>query len=143
MSPPLQDSFARFTPDGRRARVAVATVAAVAAGGLLYATARMASSPLSGDPYTLFTWGLGVATVVVAAVAGAVLAAPESGTERSTPGAAAGEASVEAAKRRYAAGELTEEEFERRVETLVGVEAGEWTASRDADDSPEVESARN
>ncbi|RDI71215.1 SHOCT domain-containing protein [Halopelagius longus] len=165
MSPPRTvrspTALARYTPDSRRWRRRIAALAAAAAPLAAYAGLAIISGVKSGPAYNTLIAVFGILALTLPAVAAASLLAPDSGTTRPEPtrGSNVTERSpssdrtgvgdaVEILKSRYAAGEIGDEEFERRLGTLVETdEVG--PGSRGDDDSVgrtprrgEVESAR-
>lgn len=130
MSPPDDSSsfprpLARHTPDTLRWRRRIAGLAAVGAVLSLYATLAIVSGVKSGVVYNLLVLLFGVLTLVLPVVAATTLFAPDSGPTRTDSSGrtrtktARGERPVEALKRRYAAGEIGQDEFERRLDGLV------------------------
>ena len=120
MCPPEPDSsssdrLARYTPDSRRWRYALAGIGAVAAPVLFYYTTRLISSTWSGTLPSLLVLVGSVLTLVTAAAVPTLLLAPDGGgrSEAEPDGA------VAELKRQYASGNVSEEEFERRLETLI------------------------
>ena len=136
MCPPDPDAssngpIARYTPDSRRSRYALAGLGAVAAPVLFYYTVRLVSSTWSGTLPSLLVLVGAASTLVAAALSPTALLAPDSG------GTAAGREGEDTAigelKRRYASGEVPEAEFERRLEALI--ESEEKARSSDPDGS--------
>ena len=111
-----------MTPDSRRWRRIAAGGAALAAPVLFYQTVSLIASPWSGDLPSLLV-GLGVVlTLLSAAAVPTVLLAP--GRSRaSRRGSRKEDDAIATLKRRYATGEISEEEFERRLEDLVAADA--------------------
>ncbi|WP_435182835.1 SHOCT domain-containing protein [Halobellus sp. EA9] len=126
MRPPRDASpsstLARYTPDSRRWRRRVAAVAGVAAPLCAYAAVAIISGVKTGLVYNALIALFGILALTLPAVAAASLLAPPSGRETKTR--SAGSDAVEALKHRYAAGEVSDEEFERRLDTLVRTENG-------------------
>jgi uncharacterized membrane protein len=120
MCPPEPDSskrrLARYTPDSRRWRYALAGLGAVAAPVLFYYTVRLVSSTWSGTVPSLLVLVGSVLTLAAAALPPTVLLAPDGGTQREGE---RGESAIVELKRQYASGNVTETEFERRLETLL------------------------
>ncbi|WP_135851022.1 SHOCT domain-containing protein [Halorussus salinus] len=132
MSPPGDSSsfprpLARHTPDSSRWRRRVAGIAAVGAVLSLYATFAIVSGVKSGVVYNLLALLFGVLTLVLPVVATTTLFAPDSGLTRGDSSASSStrtddsreERPVETLKRRYAAGEIGQDEFERRLDGVV------------------------
>jgi uncharacterized membrane protein len=132
MSPPLsadtERALARYTPDGRKWRRRVAVVAAVTAPLAAYAALAIISGVKSGIVYNLLIAVFGLLALTLPAVAVAALLAPDSESPRATPARDAD--SVETLKRRYAAGEIGDDEFERRLDALVESERPSEGATR-------------
>ncbi|UPV74016.1 SHOCT domain-containing protein [Halorussus limi] len=136
MSPPVDTSglprpLARYTPDSRRWRRRVAGLAAVGAMLSLYATFAIVSGVKSGIVYNLLALLFGTLTLLLPVVATTTVFAPDSGLTR--PDDSRGERPVETLKRRYAAGEIDRDEFERRLDDLMA-------ASDDAPDRSDADS---
>jgi uncharacterized membrane protein len=112
--------LARFTPDSRRWRRRIAAVAACAAPLAAYAAVAIISGVKSGLVYNLLVAAFGTLALTLPAVAAASLLAPPSGATDRTKSREAD--AVETLKRRYAAGEVDEAEFERRLDALVRTE---------------------
>jgi uncharacterized membrane protein len=125
MSPPLSadtaGALARYTPDSRTWRRRLAVVAAVAAPLAAYAALAVVSGVKSGVVYNLLVAVFGILALTLPAVSVAALLAPDSGSTRATPPRDAD--SVETLKRRYAAGDIGDDEFERRLDGLVETES--------------------
>ncbi|WP_135826299.1 SHOCT domain-containing protein [Halorussus ruber] len=150
MSPPRDSSgalraLARFTPDSRRWRRWVAGLAAVGSALSFYAAFAVASGVESGTVYNLLIVLFAVLTLTLPAIASATLLAPDSGltrtktagrgttrTRATSTGATRGEDAVETLKRRYAAGEIDREEFDRRLDDLVEVSGDTGCETADA-----------
>ena len=132
MSPPLSagtgGTLARYTPDSRTWRRRVAVVAAVTAPLAAYAALAIVSGVKSGIVYNILIVVFGLLALTLPAVAVAALLAPDSESARATPSRDAD--SVETLKRRYAAGEIGDEEFERRLDALVESERPSEGATR-------------
>lgn len=111
-------ALARFTPDSRRWRRLVAGAATVGAPLALYAMVAVISGVKTGLVYNLLILVFGLLTLVLPAVAAVTLLAPDSGLTRTV--ATRSESAVDALKRRYATGEIDREEFDRRLDGLVG-----------------------
>ena|GEM_PF-2474368 len=117
MSPPHDSPglAARYTPDGRRRRRLAAAAASAGAVLAWYGANAVISGVKSGLVYNLVILVLLVATFTLPAYAAAAVLSDDAGTPRwdepATP--------VETLKRRYAAGEIDETEFQRRLDTLV------------------------
>lgn len=111
-----------LTPDSRRWRRIAAVVATLATLVLFYQTVALISSPWSGNLPSMLV-GVGVIlTLLSAAAVPTVLLAPDrSATDRRSREGE--DDAIATLKRRYAAGEISDEEFERRVENLVGLSA--------------------
>lgn len=124
MSPPRDapdpsSLLARYTPDSRRWRRRIAGIATVGAPVALYATIAIVSGVKSGFAYTLLVLLFGLLTMILPAVAAVTVLAPNSGLPRRD--APRTEDAVESLKRRYATGEIDQEEFDRRLGDLMGV----------------------
>jgi hypothetical protein len=122
MRPPKSDpssgrNVARYTPDSRGWRYAFAGVSAVLAPILFYDTTRLISSTWSGTVPSLLVLAGAVSTLATAALAPTLLLAPAGGGRAN--GAEANGSAIAELKRRYASGEVSEAEFERRLETLM------------------------
>ncbi|WP_162224666.1 SHOCT domain-containing protein [Halorussus amylolyticus] len=115
---PLQ-ILARCTPDSHRWRRLLAGAAMTASALTMYAAFAVASGVKSGTVYDLLILVFGILTVLLPAVASAALLAPDSWTAR--PNASRNENALETLKRRYAAGEINREEFDRRLDDLIVV----------------------
>ncbi|WP_166035602.1 SHOCT domain-containing protein [Halorussus pelagicus] len=85
----------------------------------------------SGLTYTLLALLFAILSLLLPAVAVTTMFAPTSDPTRSD--ASRGESPVETLKRRYAAGEIGQDEFDRRLDDLI-------EASSDARDRPDAES---
>ena len=111
-----------LTPDSRRWRRISAVVATFATLVLFYQTVALISSPWSGNLPSMLV-GVGVIlTLLSAAAVPTVLLAPDrSAADRQNREEE--DDAIATLKRRYAAGEISDEEFERRVENLVGLSA--------------------
>lgn len=152
MSPPGDSSsfprpLARYTPDTRRWRRRVAGLAALGAVLSLYATFAIVSGVKSGVVYNLLALLFGVSTLVLPVLATTTLFAPDSGLTRgdssdlnrvadsgsNLTGTDSDEQPVETLKRRYATGEIGQEEFERRLDDLMA-------APDDASEAPDADS---
>ncbi|MFC6826380.1 SHOCT domain-containing protein [Halopelagius fulvigenes] len=161
MSPPRIDEspglLARYTPDSRRWRRRIAALAAVAAPLAAYAALAIVSGVKSGAAYNVLVAAFGMLALTLPAVAAASLLAPDSGTTpaestdadelRSSSNRTGSGDAVEALKSRYAAGEIGDEEFERRLGTLVATDEVGLEGSADEGVGPtprpeEVESPR-
>jgi uncharacterized membrane protein len=110
--------LARFTPDTETWRKRVAALSALAAPLALWGAYAVASGVKSGMMYNLAILFLGVLALVLPVLATVALFAPESGL--SAP--ESDEEAVELLKRRYAADEIDQAEFERRLDELMAVE---------------------
>ncbi|WP_311170326.1 SHOCT domain-containing protein [Halobellus ordinarius] len=122
MCPPEPDSsskrrLARYTPDRRRWRYALAGLSAVAAPILFYYTVRLVSSTWSGTLPSLLVLVGSVLTLAAAALAPTLLLAPGGGETRSRSDHERD--AVAELKHQYASGAVSEAEFERRLETLI------------------------
>ena len=118
-TPGSSETLARFTPDSRRWRRLVAAGAAIGGPLAFYAAFAVASGVKTGLVYDLLILLFGILTLVLPAVAAATLLAPNSGlTRENSPGR---EDPIEVLKRRYAAGEIDREEFDRRLDALVEI----------------------
>ena len=122
MCPPEPDSsatrtLARYTPDSRRWRYRLAGLSVVAAPVLFYYTVRLVSSTWSGTLPSLLVLVGSVSTLVAAALGPTLLLAPDGGPtpERSDDE----EDAIAELKRQYASGNVSEEEFEHRLERLI------------------------
>jgi len=136
--PPNADApglLARITPDSRRRRRVVAALAAVAAPLALYGSWAVASGVKSGMTYDLIILLFSAVALLAPAFAAMALLAPDAG-RRTAPEARPGPSVEEAdpvtvLQRRYAAGELSDEEFDRRLETVLETdEIGQSPAER-------------
>lgn len=125
-------TIAEHTPDSRRWRRRISGLSAVGAVLALYATFAIVSGVKSGMVYSLLGLLFGLLTLVLPAVAATVLMAPDS--EPPATGASGSETAVETLKRRYATGEIDRDEFDRRLDDLVG--AADATRDRADRDSP-------
>lgn len=129
--------LARYTPDGALGRLLLATLAApVAVVAFWFAIVGFAVASGLGTALGVFYGGLSVgATVLVLLLLWPVylslIGELESTADyrgwraRSDGGASHESQAVATLKREYAAGELSESEFERRLERVLGVEAAE------------------
>ena len=132
MCPPEPDSsskrrLARYTPDSRRWRYAFAGASAVAAPVLFYYTVRLISSTWSGTLPSLLVLVGSVLTLAAAALVPMLLLAPDEGAARSE---AEPDDAIAELKRQYASGNVSEAEFERRLETLIETSPDErWRPS--------------
>ncbi|MBB6646932.1 SHOCT domain-containing protein [Halobellus ruber] len=122
MRPPPPDSsstgrLARYTPDSRRWRYTFAGVSAVAAPILFYYTVRLISSTWSGTLPSLLVLVGSVLTLVAAALPPTLLLAADGGSVSADSGGE--DDAIAELKRRYASGDVSEAEFERRLETLI------------------------
>ncbi|WP_321111885.1 SHOCT domain-containing protein [Halorussus salinisoli] len=117
------DVLGVLTPDSRRWRRVMASVSMVTTLILFYQTVSLISSPWSGNLPSLLV-GVGVVlTLLSAAAVPTILLAPDrSVTDQQD--AEEEDDGIETLKRRYAAGEISEEEFEHRLENLVALSAG-------------------
>ena len=88
----------------------------------------------SGLLYNLVILLTGILTLVLPAIAATVLFAPDSGLTRLDSNSE--DDSIETLKRRYATGELDHEEFDQRLETLIGV-SGDTLDWQEGDHSSE------
>jgi uncharacterized membrane protein len=143
MSPPRDASgalrtLARFTPDSRRWRRGVAGLAAVGSALSFYAAVAVISGVKSGTVYDLLIVLFAVLTLILPAIASATLLAPDS--DLTPKNATRGEDAVETLKRRYAAGEIDRDEFDRRLDELV-VASGDTSGG--AVDTVETRTARD
>ncbi|WP_276301198.1 SHOCT domain-containing protein [Halorussus lipolyticus] len=133
MSPPSDTSstlrtLAQLTPDSRRWRRRVAGLAAVGGALSFYAAFAVASGVKSGLVYDLLIVLFAFLTLTLPAIASATLLAPDSGLPRTKTAraettrteASRDENAIETLKARYAAGEIDREEFDRRLDALVG-----------------------
>lgn len=117
MSPP-HDAVglaARYTPDDDHRRRLVAVAAGVGAVLAWYGATAVITGVKSGLVYNVVILVLLLATFVLPAYAAAALLSDDAVTPRRDGSAD----SVEALKRRYAAGEIDEATFQRRLDTLV------------------------
>ncbi|MFC7068603.1 SHOCT domain-containing protein [Halobaculum lipolyticum] len=142
----VPESIARFTPDSRRWRRRVAAACAIGAPLAVYATVAVVSGVSSGFAYNVLILLCAAAAVVLPAVATAVALAPASAHARSDDGADRSSSGasdpVETLKRRYATGDLTEAEFDERLDRLVELDAAagdRGTAGHDSSPSGERE----
>ncbi|SFR63547.1 SHOCT domain-containing protein [Halogeometricum limi] len=116
MSPRRSSLLARYTPDSRRWRRVVAALAAVGGPLAMYGAFAVSSGVKSGMVYNLIILVFGILAVTLPAVAATVLLAPDSGLARTN---ADSDSPLATLKGRYAAGEIDDAEFERRVDSLV------------------------
>lgn len=123
--------LARFTPDSRRWRRRVAGLATIGAVLSLYAMFAVVSGVKSGPVYNLLALLFAVLSLLLPAVAVTTMFAPTSDPTRRD--ASRSESPVETLKRRYAAGEIGQDEFDRRLDDLI-------EASEDTRDRPDAES---
>lgn len=117
----LSGTLGRFSPDSRRWRLRVAGLAAVGAPLAFYGAFAVASGVKSGMVYNLLVLVFGVLALALPVVGTAALLAPESGLSR--PKSTDAEDPVETLKRRYAAGDIDETEFDRRLDDLMETSA--------------------
>lgn len=117
----LSGTLGRFSPDSRRWRLRVAGLAAVGAPLAFYGAFAVASGVKSGMVYNLLVLVFGVLALALPVVGTAALLAPESGLSR--PKSPDAEDPVETLKRRYAAGDIDETEFDRRLDDLMETSA--------------------
>ncbi|KTG07954.1 hypothetical protein AUR64_01590 [Haloprofundus marisrubri] len=122
MNPPSDAStalqlLARYTPDTRRWRRVVGGVAAI--GGVLavWALFAVASGVKTGAVYYWFMFLFSILALTLPAFGTAALLAPDSGLTRTT--ATEDDDATETLKQRYAAGDISREEFERRLDGLI------------------------
>ncbi|NEU55291.1 SHOCT domain-containing protein [Halorussus sp. MSC15.2] len=110
--------LAALTPDSRRWRLLLSGGAAVASVVLFYYTVLLISSKWTGTLPNLLVGVGAVLTLLSAAAVPTVLFAPRRSTTGSRDSTAEDDP-VAVLKRRYAEGEIAEEEFEHRLEQLV------------------------
>ena len=118
MSPPHDPTglVARYTPDDSRRRWLVAVASGVGAVLAWYGATAVITGVKSGLVYNLVILVLLVATFTLPAyAAAAAVLADDSGV----PQWGSSTGPVETLKRRYAAGEIDEATFQRRLDTLV------------------------
>lgn len=138
--------LAKHTPDSRSWRYAVAGATALAAPVLFYYTNRLIASQWSGTLPSLLVLVGSVLTLLTAAAAPTVLLAPESDAERPQD-ADTDDSALAELKRQYAAGAVSDDEFEERLETLLSAPDDRATdtdgATREPDRaSPDIEAER-
>jgi uncharacterized membrane protein len=110
--------LARYTPDSRQWRYALAGLNAIVAPVLFYYTVRLISSTWSGTLPSLLVLVGSILTLLTAAAVPTILLAPDR-TGETQPGTEPEDSAIAELKRRYASGDISEEEFERRLETLI------------------------
>jgi uncharacterized membrane protein len=117
VSPPHDPTglVARYTPDDSRRRWLVAVASGVGAVLAWYGATAVITGVKSGLVYNLVILVLLVATFILPAYAAAAVLADDSGV----PQWGSSTGPVETLKRRYAAGEIDEATFQRRLDTLV------------------------
>ena len=126
-----------LTPDSRRWRRIVASVAAVASLVLFYQTVALISSPWSGNLPSLLV-GVGVILTLLSAAAVPTFLLAPGRSANGRQGRREEDDSIATLKHRYASGEISEAEFERGVENLDTASA----ETADATVVPESESDR-
>jgi uncharacterized membrane protein len=115
--------LARYTPDSRQWRYALAGLNAIAAPVLFYYTVRLISSTWSGTLPSLLVLVGSILTLLTAAAAPTILLSPERNSQTQTSTDSEDSAIVEL-KQQYASGNISEDEFERRLETLITTSTG-------------------
>ena len=128
MCPPEPDSssrrkLARYTPDSRRWRYALAGFSAAAAPILLYYMTRLISSTWSGTLPSLLVLVGAVLTLVSAAAPPTLLLAPTGEAAQNDADRDVGP--IAELKHQYASGEISEAAFERRLEMLIEIPSEE------------------
>lgn len=122
-SSPADRKLARYTPDSRQWRYALAGLSAIAAPVLFYYTVRLISSTWSGTPPSLLVLVGSILTFLTAAAVPTILLAPDRTGETQASTEPEDSAIVEP-KQQYASGNISEDEFERRLETLIATPTG-------------------